>query len=94
MISTDTLTLLPKREVFVREIKSLIQDKIPFGVAIIDIDKLKKVNEVLGFWAGDKAIKKLTDFLKQKLKTSFIARIGSDEFGVILKGNKEQILKI
>jgi len=63
------------------------------SIAMVDIDKLKKVNEVLGFWAGDKAIKKLVDFLKQNLKHSFIARVGSDEFGVILKGNKENIFK-
>jgi len=93
IILTDTLTLLPKREVFVKEIKTLMKEKLPFAIAIIDIDKLKKVNEVLGFWAGDKAILKLTEFLKEKMKTSFISRIGSDEFGVILKGNKEKIFK-
>ncbi len=93
IISTDTLTLLPKREIFIKEIKSLIKEKIPFAVCVVDIDKLKKVNEVLGFWAGDKAIKKLVDFLKHNLKHSFISRVGSDEFGVILKGNKENIFK-
>ena len=93
IVSTDTLTLLPKREIFVGEIKKLIKEKIPFALAVIDIDKLKKVNEVLGFWAGDKAIKKLTDFLKNNLKHSFMARIGSDEFGVILKGDKKSIFK-
>ena len=93
IISTDTLTLLPKREIFIKEIKQLIKEKIPFAIVVIDIDKLKKVNEVLGFWAGDKAIKKLVEFLKQNLKFGFLARIGSDEFGVILKGNKENIFK-
>ena len=91
IISADTLTLLPKREIFVREIKQLIKEKIPFALAIIDIDKLRKVNEVLGFWAGDKAIVNFTDFLKNKLKNTFIARIGSDEFGVILKGDNQDI---
>ncbi len=93
IISTDTLTLLPKREIFIKEIKQLIKEKIPFAIAIIDIDNLRKVNEVLGFWAGDKAIVKLTNFLKAKLNLSFIARIGSDEFGVVLKGKKESIFK-
>ncbi len=91
IISTDTLTLLPKREIFVKEIKQLIKEKIPFAIAIVDIDKLRKVNEVLGFWAGDKAITKLTLFLKEHLKMSFIARIGSDEFGIILKGDKKNV---
>ena len=91
IISTDTLTLLPKREIFVKEIKQLIKEKIPFAVVIIDIDKLRKVNEVLGFWAGDKAITKLTDFLKENLNTSFISRFGCDEFGVILKGDKNSV---
>ena len=91
IISTDTLTLLPKREIFIKEIKSLIKEKLPFAVAIIDIDKLRKVNEVLGFWAGDKAILKLTNFLKENLNTAFLARIGCDEFGVVLRGKKEDI---
>jgi len=91
IISTDTLTLLPKREIFIKEIKNLIKEKIPFGIVIIDIDKLRKVNEVLGFWAGDKAIVNLTNFLKENLSSSFIARLGCDEFGVILKGKKESI---
>ena len=93
LISTDTLTSLPKREIFVQKIKNLIKDDIPFAVVIIDIDKLKKVNEVLGFWAGDKAIGRLSSFLKENLKLSFISRVGSDEFGIILKGNKETVFK-
>ena len=91
IISTDTLTLLPKREIFIKEVKNIIKEKIPFGIAVIDIDKLRKVNEVLGFWAGDKAIVNLTNFLKENLSSSFIARLGCDEFGVILKGKKESI---
>ncbi len=93
IISTDTLTLLPKREIFIKEIKQLIKEKIPFTIALIDIDKLRKVNEVLGFWAGDKAILKLTNYLKEKLNSSFISRIGCDEFGIVIKGKKESIFE-
>jgi len=32
IISTDTLTLLPKREIFIKEIKQLIKEKIPFAI--------------------------------------------------------------
>ena len=93
IISTDTLTALPKRDVFLKKIKSLLSEKVPFAVAVIDIDKLKKVNDVLGFWAGDKAILSLADFLRNSLKKSFIARIGSDEFGIIIKGEKKKIFE-
>ena len=93
IISTDTLTLLPKREIFIKEIKRLIKEKIPFAIAIIDIDNLRKVNEVLGFWAGDKAITKLTNFLKENLNLSFMSRYGGDEFAVILKGEKHSIFE-
>jgi diguanylate cyclase (GGDEF)-like protein len=85
---------LPKREVFIKEIEKLIKEKTSFAIAIIDINKLKKVNAVLGFWAGDKAIKKLADFLKNSLEKSFVARIGGDEFGVIIKGDKSEIFKM
>ena len=91
IISTDVLTSLPKREIFIKEIRKNIKEKTPFAIAVIDIDKLKKVNDVLGFWAGDKAIKDLASFLMDNLKDSFISRIGSDEFGIIVKGDKSKI---
>ncbi len=91
IISTDTLTHLPKREIFIKEVRENLKNKIPFAVVLIDIDKLKKVNDVLGFWAGDKAIKKLAEYLRTSLKKSLVARIGSDEFGVIIKGDKKDI---
>jgi len=93
LISTDVLTNLPKREIFINEIKKHIKENIPFAVVLIDIDKLKKVNSVLGFWAGDKAIKNLSSFLKRNFEKSCIARVGSDEFGIILKGEKLKIFE-
>ncbi|GAB6045169.1 hypothetical protein JCM11957_07670 [Caminibacter profundus] len=90
---TDVLTSIPKRELFIKDIQENIKEKVPFAIVIIDIDKLKKVNDVLGFWAGDKAIKNLSSFLIDNLKNCFIARIGSDEFGVIIKGDKYKIFE-
>ncbi|GAX88248.1 conserved hypothetical protein [Lebetimonas natsushimae] len=94
LLSTDTLTNLPKREIFIKEIERLIKEDVSFAVAIVDINKLKKVNSVLGFWAGDKAIKKIADYLKNNLEKSFVSRIGGDEFGVIIKGEKSEIFKM
>ena len=93
IISTDVLTSLPKREIFIKEIKKNINEKNPFAIALVDIDKLKKVNDVLGFWAGDKAIKNLSSFLIENLKSCFISRVGSDEFGIIVRGDKSKIFE-
>ena len=53
--------------------------------AMIDIDHFKKVNDTYGHPMGDRVIKSLALFLKQRLrKTDHIGRYGGEEFAVVL----------
>ncbi len=53
--------------------------------AMIDIDHFKRVNDTYGHPVGDKVIKGLSIFLKQRLrKTDYIGRYGGEEFAIIL----------
>ncbi len=53
--------------------------------ALIDIDRLKPINETLGHPIGDRIIKSLAHLLKQRLrKTDIVGRIGGEQFAVIL----------
>ena len=61
------------------------RDGQPLSFAMIDIDYFKKVNDTYGHPMGDRVIKSLALFLKQRLrKTDHIGRYGGEEFAVVL----------
>jgi diguanylate cyclase (GGDEF)-like protein len=57
----------------------------PLSFAMIDIDHFKKVNDTYGHPMGDRVIKSLSLFLKQRLRQcDRIGRYGGEEFAVIM----------
>jgi diguanylate cyclase (GGDEF)-like protein len=58
--------------------------------AMLDIDHFKKINDSYGHPIGDRVLKSLSLFLKQRLrKTDYIGRYGGEEFAVILTNTFE-----
>lgn len=56
-----------------------------FGLIILDIDDLKKINDEFGHFEGDYALKTAVQLIKSALKkTDILARTGGDEFLIIL----------
>lgn len=56
----------------------------PFITAIVNIDAFAKINQQYDFNVGDKVLKVVALALKRKIKNEdFIARLGSDHFGII-----------
>ncbi|MDE7264120.1 MAG: EAL domain-containing protein [Anaeroplasmataceae bacterium] len=53
------------------------------GVAFIDLDRLKEVNDSFGHEVGDKLLRSTADILTSAFTTGEIYRIGGDEFVVI-----------
>jgi diguanylate cyclase (GGDEF)-like protein len=52
----------------------------------VDLDRFKVVNDVAGHIAGDAVLKQVSGLMQQQVRESdMLARIGGDEFGVILR---------
>ncbi|XAW89415.1 GGDEF domain-containing protein [Vibrio sp. CDRSL-10 TSBA] len=61
-------------------------DEPPACLAVIDIDSFKDINDTLGHAVGDVVILHVAQQLQTLLRdTDFIARIGGDEFAVIIQ---------
>ncbi len=64
----------------------------PYAVVILDLDRLKKVNDAYGHLEGDKMIKAFAVLLKKAFADAdLIGRTGGDEFMVIYEKPKEGV---
>lgn len=81
----DALTGIINRGAFDR-LKLLLKEKEGnLGLMIIDVDKFKLVNDGYGHETGDKVLIKVAKLLEENFRsTDYPARIGGDEFAVIL----------
>jgi|GEM_PF-435581 len=86
--SHDALTRLYNRAYFDEEMDRLERGRTkPVSIVIADTDNLKAVNDQFGHTAGDQLLKSVADALRGAFrKEDMIARIGGDEFGVLLPG--------
>ncbi|MDD2834061.1 MAG: EAL domain-containing protein [Methylotenera sp.] len=87
----DALTGLVNRYEFDRQAQDAIEDARTGArvhcMAFIDLDQFKVVNDACGHVAGDVLLKQLSSQLKAKVRNSdTLARIGGDEFAVLLMG--------
>ena len=89
LADTDTLTPLPNRRRFLRELDRVVSQAnrhgTPAAVLYIDLNGLKGVNDRYGHVAGDAALIHVARLLQGLIRTTdIVARIGGDEFGLIL----------
>ncbi len=88
----DPLTGIVNRGGF-EQLKNMFRVKgSALGLLIIDVDKFKLINDGYGHEVGDQVLKKVAGFLKDEFRaTDYPARIGGDEFAVILTGMTEEM---
>ena len=90
LADSDTLTPLRNRRAFLREVERslarLRRHGVPAVVMLADLDGLKTINDTAGHQAGDAALILVSHVLASQLRaTDVAARIGGDEFGIILE---------
>jgi len=87
----DSLTGMPNRMLFRDRLTlSLNQAKANqqmLAVIFLDLDRFKEINDTLGHYIGDKALKVIAQRLEAALrKSDVVARLGGDEFTLVLYG--------
>ena len=90
----DPLTGLPNRVLFAELLEHAIlqaeRDQTPFALFNIDLDSFATINESLGHRLGDQLLAQVAKRLQDLLPESDgIARIGGDEFNIILEHIKD-----
>ena len=89
LADTDTLVPLPNRRAFTRAVDQTIAGCARHGtqaaIVFVDLDGLKRVNDLHGHPAGDAMLLHVARLLQANLRsTDMVARIGGDEFGLLL----------
>jgi diguanylate cyclase (GGDEF)-like protein len=90
----DPLTGLFNRRRFAEELERWIAYSSRYGgggaVLVMDVDDLKRVNDVLGHAAGDDLLVRVARLLAERLReTDVVARLGGDEFIALLPSTDE-----
>lgn len=92
---TDPLTQLANRRAFDHELPRRWDEAArhdqPMSALLIDIDHFKRFNDRFGHPAGDDCLREVAAVMRANLREGdFLARIGGEEFAVLLQGGAPQ----
>jgi diguanylate cyclase (GGDEF)-like protein len=90
MADSDVLTGLPNRRSFFRVVETALSGagQKPFHLALIDLDGFKPINDIYGHSVGDTLLIEVGNRLRRVCgEQAFAARMGGDEFAIILYGD-------
>ncbi|HZD80414.1 MAG TPA: GGDEF domain-containing protein [Actinomycetota bacterium] len=91
LAGTDPLTGAANRRAWDQELAGALiratRDGRPVCVALVDLDDFKGFNDSNGHQAGDRLLRQVAGAWQNQLRASdILARIGGDEFGILLPG--------
>ncbi|HJU43218.1 MAG TPA: HD domain-containing phosphohydrolase [Vicinamibacterales bacterium] len=86
---TDALTGLPNRRSFERQLRAgltrVLSAQSSASLVVLDLDRLKEINDTYGHEAGDRALRAIGAVLRATVReTDLCARFAGDEFVIVL----------
>ncbi len=86
----DILTGFFNRREFEKQLRKILEpngdNKLRLIAAFFDLDKFKLINDACGYQSGDELLRKTAELMRAKLPdNAILARLGSDEFGMIIQ---------
>ncbi len=93
----DKLTELPNRLYFIERLAETVHNyqnsNQTFSVIVMNLDRFKHINDVLGHSAGDVLLAGFAQRIKANCKNDkdVVARLGGDEFGIILPDTSSKV---
>jgi diguanylate cyclase (GGDEF)-like protein len=90
----DTLTGLPNRALYADRVQTALaaarRSGQDVGLAVVDLDRFKDVNDSLGHQNGDVFLRSVAERMSAAMRPGdTLARLGGDEFGIVLPGASE-----
>lgn len=88
----DMLTGLCNRRAFETRLASMLAKAGPgqeLGLILIDLDRLKLINDTVGHDAGDQAIKRVGQELAKVCEAESVSRLNGDEFAILMPNLSE-----
>ena len=87
--NTDFLLDIPNRRGFERELGRAVayikRYHASAALIVVDVDRLKPINDAFGHAAGDEVLKAIAAVLTRQVRASdTVGRLGGDEFGLLL----------
>jgi diguanylate cyclase (GGDEF)-like protein len=90
MANHDALTEAPNRHAFLRSLRERVRGSERFGMAMLDLDRFKLINDSFGHVAGDELLRVVCERLNATLPVgSMMARLGGDEFATLFPASGE-----
>ncbi|MBB6673296.1 sensor domain-containing diguanylate cyclase [Cohnella nanjingensis] len=88
---TDPLTGLANRRFLDTVVEHWVEQKTPFAIVMLDLDRFKSINDTFGHQQGDEVLRFLAERIRsEKRDIDFGCRYGGEEFTLLLPyGDKE-----